>query len=193
MRSKCTIPGCGRVLKGRGYCMRHWLKWRKYGDPLAGKQRGEYGDLKHFLERAALYEGDDCTLWPYAKNDAGYGHYTDETGIGITTARWVCERANGPAPSPKHDAAHSCRNHACITPRHLSWKTRKENMADQLRDGTRAWGEKQGSSKLTVEKVKAIRRLADTSMTFTEIAEKFGVSLSQVSNIWSRKHWRHVA
>lgn len=188
----CTIEGCGRPHRGHGFCERHVQKLRKYGNPLAGKQRGEYGDLKRFLERAALYEGDECTTWPYAKNKAGYGHYTDEAGIGITTSRWVCERANGPAPSPKHDAAHSCLNHACVTPRHLSWKTRKENMADQLRDGTRARGEKQGGSKLTADDVRIIRQLG-MSETYTRLAERFGVSLSQISNIVTGGAWRHVA
>lgn len=29
----CTIEGCDRPVAGRGYCGKHWQRWRKYGDP----------------------------------------------------------------------------------------------------------------------------------------------------------------
>lgn len=29
----CTIEGCTRALKARGWCATHWAAWRKYGDP----------------------------------------------------------------------------------------------------------------------------------------------------------------
>lgn len=32
----CSIEGCEKVAKARGWCNAHWLKWRKYGDPAAG-------------------------------------------------------------------------------------------------------------------------------------------------------------
>jgi hypothetical protein len=36
----CTIEGCKRKLTARGMCMSHYMKQRKYGDPLAVRQRG---------------------------------------------------------------------------------------------------------------------------------------------------------
>lgn len=190
MRPECTIPGCGLPHKGYGFCVRHYYKFKEYGDPLATGQRAPRGDLKAFLDRAIAYEGDECTIWPYVKNNKGYGIYQDN-GVGITANRYVCERAHGVPPTPKHESAHSCRNTDCITPRHLSWKTRTGNMADQLRDGTRVRGEKQGGSKLTAEKVRAIR-LIGYRETNQELADKFGVSHSQISNVLRRKHWRHI-
>lgn len=32
----CTIEGCVRELRARGYCTMHWARWRKYGDPQSG-------------------------------------------------------------------------------------------------------------------------------------------------------------
>lgn len=29
---KCSIQGCGRVAKSRGWCPAHYMRWRKYGD-----------------------------------------------------------------------------------------------------------------------------------------------------------------
>lgn len=31
----CTIDGCERPHRARGYCKSHWLRWRNYGDPTA--------------------------------------------------------------------------------------------------------------------------------------------------------------
>lgn len=30
----CGIEGCDRTHYARGWCQRHWVRWRKYGDPL---------------------------------------------------------------------------------------------------------------------------------------------------------------
>ena len=35
-RGTCSIPGCGRETIARGWCWRHWKRWRRHGDPLAG-------------------------------------------------------------------------------------------------------------------------------------------------------------
>ena len=33
--SVCSIPECGRKVVGRGWCSRHWQRWKNHGDPLA--------------------------------------------------------------------------------------------------------------------------------------------------------------
>jgi hypothetical protein len=35
----CSIEGCTRVVKARGWCQAHYLSWNRYGDPLAAKPR----------------------------------------------------------------------------------------------------------------------------------------------------------
>jgi hypothetical protein len=34
MREPCTIPGCESKRVGRGWCTKHWRRWREQGDPL---------------------------------------------------------------------------------------------------------------------------------------------------------------
>lgn len=38
-RRTCSIPGCGRSVLARGWCNRHYCRWREHGDPLAGRPR----------------------------------------------------------------------------------------------------------------------------------------------------------
>jgi hypothetical protein len=59
------------------------------------------------------------------------GHFERATRV-------MCKLAHGPAPTPKHHAAHSCgKGHeACINPKHLRWATPRENAADAKLHGT---------------------------------------------------------
>ena len=190
-RGICTIDGCGRALKGRGFCNRHYMKLRQYGDPLAGEHRGEYGDLARFIDYACTYTGDDCLLWPFGTFPNGYGNFAD--GKRTRTANSVvCERVHGPAPRGRPDAAHTCGNRPCIAPRHLVWKSRAENMADQLIHGTRARGEKQGSARLTAADVVAIRSLFP-SVRAADLAVRYAVCTTQIYHIVNRNQWTHVA
>jgi len=53
-------------------------------------------------------------------------------------------------------------------------------------------GEKNGSSKLTVEQVLQIRELHAAHWRRIDIARKFGVSDTNIGLITSRKKWRHI-
>lgn len=53
-------------------------------------------------------------------------------------------------------------------------------------------GESNGSSVLTEKNIRHIRLLAETTMTYDEIATKFGIHKSTVYRIVKRKMWAHV-
>lgn len=36
---RCSIAGCDRPHKGKGYCNLHYQRWLAHGDPLAGRKR----------------------------------------------------------------------------------------------------------------------------------------------------------
>lgn len=40
-RASCTV--CGNPAKGHGFCLKHYQRWKKYGDPLLTKRFGKRG------------------------------------------------------------------------------------------------------------------------------------------------------
>lgn len=34
-RKICAAPGCAQPMNAKGYCGKHYVRWKKYGDPLA--------------------------------------------------------------------------------------------------------------------------------------------------------------
>ena len=35
MTRTCSIDGCDKPHRARGWCSRHWTHWRRYGEPIA--------------------------------------------------------------------------------------------------------------------------------------------------------------
>jgi len=170
---------------GRGWCAKHWMRWRRHGDPLGGgTSRGE--PLRYFHEVVLPYDGDVCLAWPFART-VGYG-VMQYQGAGHLVSRLVCEAFNGPPPTPKHEAAHSCgKGHlGCVARKHLRWATRAENKADEVLHGVHTRGARNGMAKLTALQAKQIRDLRGT-MTPRAIATRFGISRQGVSKIHLRQ------
>jgi hypothetical protein len=188
----CSIDGCGKHAVGRGWCHKHWNRWRTTGDPL-GVKKTPPGEAFTFLCEVVLsYTSDECLIWPYKRNSAGYG------GIGVeremqSVNRIVCEHANGPPPTPDHQAAHSCgRGHdGCCSQKHLRWATPAENAHDRIADGTEMYGEKNPVAKLTEADVQSIRRLRGQKSQ-RAIAAMFNVSQPCVFKIQTGISWGHL-
>lgn len=186
--ARCSVDGCGKRHHANGFCSAHGHRFRRHGDPTGGDIPRGY--VQQFLEEIVLaYDGDECLFWPFAKDGHGYAQIGND-GERYVVSRLVCERAHGPAPTPEHEAAHSCGRgtFGCVTKRHLDWKTRAENQADRILHGTSNRGERHGMSKLTETDVIEIRSLRG-HIPQREIAERFGIHQSTVSGILHRKAW----
>ena len=184
----CSIEGCGNARAKREWCNLHYRRWLRHGDPLGG-QTTYRGDLPKYLCEVVLpYMGDECLIWPFS-SCGGYPHFVTK-GVKQYVHRIACEAENGPPPSPKHEASHSCGNGrgGCVTRRHLSWKTHTENMADKLIHGTHNRGERARHAKLTETDVRTIRSLRGVRPQ-DEIAGMFGVSRTTISSVHIGKNW----
>ena len=79
----------------------------------------------------------------------------------------------------------------------LAWGTYSDNMADSIRNGKHVApgspGAANGRAKLTEDNVREIRRLYATGQfTQQDLALKFGVAQSVISDIVKRRKWKHV-
>lgn len=184
----CSVPDCGKPVKGRGWCAAHYHRWTRHGDPMGGNT--PYGEAARFLETVVLsHQGEECLLWPYAKMGNGYAELR-LNGRAVLVSREVCRRINGAPPTPKHEAAHSCGNGhlGCVSPKHLRWATSAENKEDQLAHGSRARGEKMGSARLTERQAREIKA-AGKNDSYVAIAARYGVSEATIRDILSRRTW----
>lgn len=148
------------------------------------------GDGIEFLRRHVLYEGDDCVMWPlYREPRRGYG-IIGYLGRAQKAHRLMCELAHGAPPFPEAEASHSCGNGhlGCVNPKHLSWKTRSENQQERRKHGTHGRNGDTKRYKLTLKDVSEIRALLGT-MTTQEIAERYGVTRSNIRQIQLGKTW----
>lgn len=187
-KSICKVEGCGKKHFGHGWCQAHYTRWRRHGDPVSG--RVSSGEPEQYFHDVVLpYDGNECLIWPYGRNTDGYG-VLSSLGGSVLVSRHVCEEVYGPSPTSKHEAAHSCgKGHlACVTKRHLSWKTRQGNAEDMIEHGRSTRGERHACAKLTEPEVRQIIALKGTKFQ-REIAKQFGVSRSLINLIHARKTW----
>ena len=119
-------------------------------------------------------------------------------GIGYLQQHWLLSRFvyynyNGEIPTGKV-IRHTCDNPRCINPEHLIIGTQWDNVHDAVERGRLLGrnvgrGEKQGSSKLTEQKVLEIRK---SSFSQTELSKIYSTSCTTISNIVNRKVWTHI-
>jgi hypothetical protein len=171
-------------------CSTHYQRWKKYGDTETVKSPPS--PAKDWIRNNIKYEADECLKWPFYIDKNGYGcvHKMDGSGRLTTAANVICEAANGPRPSSRHECAHNCGkgNEGCVAPNHLRWALPEENQADRVEHGTSNRGEQQGASKLTQKEVLEIRRRAMRE-TQASLAREFLVGPDHISRIVNRKVW----
>jgi hypothetical protein len=184
----CSVPGCDRRTVAQGLCNAHHKRKMRHGDPLGG--RTAFGTAARYIQEVVLpFTGQECLTWPFTRNGNGYPS-TRHNGRQMGAHRAVCEMAHGPAPTPKHEAAHTCgKGHeGCVNPNHLQWKTSKVNIADKLVHGTIVRGTRHYRARLSNEQVKEIRALRGV-VPGKELARRFGVAASTVCCIQKRTIW----
>lgn len=186
----CPVEGCERPSRSRGWCMKHYVRWQKTGNPLLthGTVPGE--PLK-FLKSLFDYS-DECVQWPYCIDPvSGYGKLT-HNGAKHTVGR-VALLLQGPPPFKGAVAGHLCKTKPCCNPWHFEWITDYRNLVDdKIRDGTFLKGSQIGNSKLTDIDVLAIREEYANGATQYDLADKFRTTQSNISKVVRRESWKHI-
>lgn len=125
-----------------------------------------------------------------------YGHHMvmlhrDRKQFTFLVHRLILEVFVGPCPQGM-EARHGIAGKHCNLPSNLCWGTREENMADKLRDGTHARGERFYAAKITEEQARTMFVLRSAGLTNREIARRYGVGQPHVSRILTGKRWPHL-
>lgn len=139
---------------------------------------------------------DGCWVWSRTRNRFGYGTLTIR-GRAVYAHRLAFVLAGGSLRPGEH-VVHSCDNPACINPHHLCAGSRSDNMQDASRKGrlrpsrVSKLGTENAAAKLDQVVVRSIRRLLAKGWSQADVAERHGISQSQVSNIARSRHWKGV-
>lgn len=121
----CTIEDCESTkIAARGWCNAHWLRWSRYGDPLAGKSRRYDTAEERFAARTAPAD-NGCILWTGADCPQGYGKMNVD-GRNEYAHRYAWTRVHGPIPDGMQ-VDHTCHNRLCCNVDHLRLASNKQN------------------------------------------------------------------
>lgn len=126
MNKLCEANGCDRTsadgrLK-RGYCAKHYQRFMKFGDPLAGEAK--YETAAEALKGRSIRKGE-CLEWTGSKNGKGYGRIRINDRLEMVH-RVAFEMTGTPIPEGM-EVDHTCFNRACIEPKHLRLANRAQN------------------------------------------------------------------
>jgi hypothetical protein len=144
--------------------------------------------------------GDGCWEWIGYRYASGYGRLHCE-GKGRRATHIAIYLATGEWPPADMIVCHKCDNPACVRADHLFIGTKSDNMHDMVKKQRYAKshrpherpnarrGESHERAKVTEAIVMAIR---SDSRLQREIAAHYGLDQATVSQIKTRKTWKHV-
>lgn len=136
-KGTCSIDECASPVSSRGWCKKHYERWRRHGDPEFVKV--ETMRLRPEAERFwskvdkhgplptwAPFLGP-CWLWTKTLAD-GYGQFIADGNRRVGAHIYTYELLVGPVPVG-HELDHLCRVRACCNPNHVEPVTDAENKA----------------------------------------------------------------
>lgn len=148
---------------------------------------------KRFWNKVLKKSSSECWLWTGCTEKKGHGRFRDENNKLEMAHRYSYRLHKGHIPSGMC-ICHSCDNPSCVNPYHLWVGTKGDNNKDRASKGRNVnnRGSKHGQSRLTEEYVGRIRKGFLAGETQTDLAKKYGVSITAISKVCNRKTWKHI-
>jgi hypothetical protein len=125
----CKIDGCDMPVKARGWCDKHYSRWRSNGDPLI-TQVIIGDDEARFWSKVDRLGDDECWPWGGNVDEGGYGIFKVR-GKMLKAHKWAYEKFVRPVPpgmTLDHVKVNGCTRRNCVNYlRHLEIVTGREN------------------------------------------------------------------
>jgi hypothetical protein len=134
---------------------------------------------QRFWEKVDRKNKESCWNWlGFINPVTGYGQF----GRNKAAHKMAYQLSNGEI---KSQINHTCDNRSCCNPNHLWDGTQLENMQDAVLKG------RHGTTKLTTEQVKYIRKIRPT-ITLKKLAKEFGVSIGTIHHAEKGISWKLI-
>lgn len=127
IRGPCTLQGCDHPHYGKGYCSKHYQRWKRHGSPEPDDFRCRYDSPEQSFAARTTPSGD-CLLWTGSTTRRGYGVTTDH-GRRLMAHHYAWEQAGNPPVPDGMFLDHECHVESCVEVSHLRLATRSQNNA----------------------------------------------------------------
>ncbi len=163
--------------------------------PIAEWPAAQIIELKSFIAQPNQF---GCSLWTgYTRS--GYGVFACNRK-NLLVHRLMYELVNGPIPE-EMDCCHSCdvnypvgdlSYRSCCNPTHIWLGDQTANTRDAVTKRRHAFGERQGSAKLTEKAISSILVRRTHGETLQSIADDYDVTKQCIWAICKGESWRHL-
>ena len=132
-----------------------------------------------------------CWLWVGSKNDSGFGTFCLKQGVTRYAHRIVASYSGLKCSSRKYNVAHTCKVKLCVNPSHLYVETIHAASRNRFKRFPRPMpiGEDNLNAKLSVRKVKNIKKEFLSGTAIKVLSYRFGVTYGCIHAVVSGRNW----
>lgn len=218
----CKVSDCERPHHAGGYCKAHYNRVQRHGTPELVSMAGQLTLVQRFESKFRKRGADECWVWESTMSRkygafgisrtlmVGAHRFSYELYVGpIPPGMYICHRCdNPPCVNPNHlyagtpadnvrDAVERGGLRKGLRKGMIKDETRRKLSEHSRRRRTEhpesfRRGERAPQAKLTEVQVREIRNLLAAGHFQSEVARRFNVSPTAISEIWNRRKWKHV-